>query len=587
MKILYLLLLLTFLVNAQTLKEVNMNMRNAFSLGDYKAAFDFAKQAVDMSEKEFGRDSNYAAAVNNLATMYMRRFYYFDALEHYNLTLRVKDEIGKNNDYSYASTLINLGDLYRLRGLPDSAYLYYLKAGEIDKAERGADSDEYGSALINTGVMAFVMGNYNEAELKLMEAKEIREKRGMFNTLSYGALLVHIGNVLRAKGEYVRAEDYFRTAVARLSHITGNISKLYINAEKQFGELLIDMGKLMQADSALGKARYYLKTSFKETDPEYTELQILSAELFLKMGRLSKAAETAEEAFEIRKKIYRPFHPAFLNSVFVLAKVYYTQERFEEAFDLLTNFFENSLNMREIYYPSMSLDARVSFFKDYNSAISIYASLAERLIKDNGKKGELILSNFFIGNSINPVNKEKFEDPFMYSYIFNDSKNKSISDWLKLADRTGRIAMLTNEALSKWGENLDSLINVVLKERDEIGKTQPEFAAYFKNFQKSWKDFRDSADHETSIFYLVKFPADPGSLISVYKIGAVTMQIKGKNPPMYREIAVVNNENEISQEMVLKIAAEVKSFSKDAINFNFAGNDENLVEKVKEILFKQ
>jgi len=171
-----------------------------------------------------------AALLYQKGTIYLLKSAFSDALEHYQQSLTLYEEIGSIHD---AVGVINvIGIVHNQKGDFDLALEYYQRSLELN--EKIGNELELAKALNNIGTIYYDQGNLEEAlehyELSLGLREDLGNKQDVAHSFN------NIGEVHLRRGDLNNALDYFRRSLKLLeeignkhgiSHSLKNIGEVY------------------------------------------------------------------------------------------------------------------------------------------------------------------------------------------------------------------------------------------------------------------------------------------------------------------------------------------------------------------------
>jgi len=184
-------------------------------LGNFTQAGQFFCRAMEVSAKVWGEESNnYAASLNNVASVYISEGRYDEAIEKSEEALRIGEKtIGKKHP-NYATALNNLASAYKSKGRYDEAILKLEEALRIGEKTIGKEHRDYATRLNNLGEVYRALGRFDEAIEKYKEASQIDEKSIGKEHPDYAADLNNLALVYEAQDKYKEALDLYEEALS-------------------------------------------------------------------------------------------------------------------------------------------------------------------------------------------------------------------------------------------------------------------------------------------------------------------------------------------------------------------------------------
>jgi tetratricopeptide (TPR) repeat protein len=157
----------------------------------------------------------FASSLNNIGAIYKSKGNISEALEYYQKSLKIKEEMG--NKLGVAGTLNNIGTIYKSQGNISRAMEYYQKSLQI-KLEIG-DKEGVATLLNNIGFIYADRGDIPRALEHLQKSLKIREEIG--NKAGVANSLNNIGAIYSHQGDVSVALEYYQKSL-KLEEESGN-----------------------------------------------------------------------------------------------------------------------------------------------------------------------------------------------------------------------------------------------------------------------------------------------------------------------------------------------------------------------------
>ena len=204
---------------------------------DPQKSLALALQAKDLAEK-IGFQKGAAYAYKNIGLAYLVQGNYVEALQNYQLSLKIFEAI--KFDEGIANLLGNIGVVYYYQSDNVKALDYYLRSLKI--AERTGNKLRIMSMLNNVGaIYGLKSATYDKALVYYLQALPLCEELGDKDAL--GSISVNVGDIYSDKGDYEKALDYFNRALKAYSSNPEGLP----NAYNAIGKLYLKQGKYQQA----------------------------------------------------------------------------------------------------------------------------------------------------------------------------------------------------------------------------------------------------------------------------------------------------------------------------------------------------
>ena len=176
------------------------------SLGDYQKAIDYYQQSLQIFE-EIGERSGIAKSFNNLGSAYNFLGEYQEAINYHQQSLQIFEEIGERS--GIAASLGNLGNAYRSLRDYEKAIDYYQQS--LQMFEEIGERSGIANSLCNLGSAYKSLRDYQKAinyyQQSLQIFEEIGERSGI--AISFN----NLGSAYDSLGKYQRAIDYYQQSM--------------------------------------------------------------------------------------------------------------------------------------------------------------------------------------------------------------------------------------------------------------------------------------------------------------------------------------------------------------------------------------
>ncbi len=171
--------------------------------GDYVKALENYELSIKI-EEEIGYKRGVSAALGNIGNVYVELGEYSKALEYHERSLKMSEEIGDKE--IIANSIGNIGNIYYYQGDYPKALDYYQRSFKI--IQENGDKRGIATALGNIGTVYNDQGDYPKAleyqERSLKIYQEFGDKRGIASALN------SIGNIYDNQVDYPKALEYYQ-----------------------------------------------------------------------------------------------------------------------------------------------------------------------------------------------------------------------------------------------------------------------------------------------------------------------------------------------------------------------------------------
>lgn len=334
------------LFEAHTLREKAANLRSA---GKYDESLRLTTRALEISEKELGKDHIFVARIlDDLGSTQTEK-------GNYQVVLPLLQRAYSINEKTLGTEHPQTVESYK------SIAAYYQKTREYAAAEKayreivetcervfGKEHKILASALSGLGLLMIDLEDTAQAENIVQRARRIAEKYFDSNSLTMRNIVNQLGIIYLVRKEYDKAGQNFQK-VLEISEKMGitespgyyasllNLAIIYVNQKEYKKALEMDERALIMGEKMFGKE-----------SPNVGILLNNIANIYKATGNYEKALEIQRQAFDIGEKSVGPSHRLMMLVIANIAKIYAAQgdianavayqklwdERFEKAISL-------------------------------------------------------------------------------------------------------------------------------------------------------------------------------------------------------------------------------------------------------------
>ncbi|GAA5520094.1 hypothetical protein Asal01_00024 [Fodinibius salicampi] len=215
--------------------EILLKLSDQVRRSDMEAAIDYARKAVDLSERVAGEELR-GESHRNLGRLLSMNGKHPVGLQHLSEAKRIFEQIGAQD--KIVATLENVGALYRRQGDYSTALEYYYDA--LDLKEKQNNETDLPHTLINIGYINEKLGQMSKAISFYERALEISQRNDNPNDIAINA--VQLSNAYDSIGDNDQALEIMNIALDASKRLPGEhamasilleISELYRN-EKSY-----------------------------------------------------------------------------------------------------------------------------------------------------------------------------------------------------------------------------------------------------------------------------------------------------------------------------------------------------------------
>jgi tetratricopeptide (TPR) repeat protein len=329
---------------------------------NYRQALEYYDKSLKIME-EINDKQGIASSYNNIGNIYLNQGNYSKALEYNFKSLKIREEIGDKQ--GIARTYNNIGSIYTNQSNYSRALEYYDKSLKI--MEEINDKQGIASSYNNIGIIYYEQGNYSKAleyyfkSLKIQE--EINDKQGIANSYN------NIGLIYANQGNYSKAlEHYFNSLKIReeigdkqgIADSYNNIGLIYVN-QGNYSKALEHYFNSLKIQEEIGD-KQGIANSYSNIGSIYAD-----------QSDYSKALEYFSKGLEIDKEIGdQEFISASLSSI---AQIYLNEKNYQKAKEYAINGLQiakeigNTLRIKEA---SQTLYETYKHLKQYKDALEMF-----------------------------------------------------------------------------------------------------------------------------------------------------------------------------------------------------------------------
>ena len=297
---------------AQTWEELNKQVTELYSKGQYENAIPVVQKAIEAAGKEFGEQHlNYTASLYNLGTIYFNLAQYKNAESLFIQAKEIFEKTTAENNLDYCNVLNNLGVLYERTGQYEKAEPLDLQALELRKKLLGENDPVYAQSLSNLSMLYVNIGQYEKGERLNIQAMEIQKKTLGENHPEYVTSIVNLAFLYKSMGQYEKAESLYIEAKEIKEKLVGKNHADYGQILNNLGVMYSEMGQFEKAEPALIQAMGIRQKALGENHPHFATSLNNLARLYERMGQYEKAKPLYIQTRVIREKIIGKTHPDY------------------------------------------------------------------------------------------------------------------------------------------------------------------------------------------------------------------------------------------------------------------------------------
>jgi CHAT domain-containing protein/Tfp pilus assembly protein PilF len=564
-------------VFAQSRKEMVDSAYTYIEKRDLKRAMVFAEKALELSEKEFGKKSDfYAKALDLVGHVQNYSGNYESAIEWYEKASAVKREALSKDDPSLATTLNNISYCYQKLGLYRQAQPALEEALEIKRKTVGENDTSYATSLHNLGQLYISSAEYEKAEQIYIQALDIKRKQYGETHPSIAKSLVNLGIVYLKLGNFPKAEPLFEQAIEILKKSGKSEDIESISISLQLADIYLKLGKNAEAEKILTQSRN-LKNFSGETaqidyanvlynlaiidwsqknyasaakllEDAYSAMEQHTAHplfadilnglgiLYSYTGKLEQSLEFLQNAVELRKQLYGVRHPDYATAIHNLAGVEKSMGKYEQAESHYREAFRLYIQQIHDYFPFLSESEKSQFYFNIKERFDLFNCYVLQRWRDNpaiaadmcdfqiATKSLLLSSSLKVRNTIHSSGKKELIEKF--------------EQWRSLREELARLYRMSGAELKQSKKNIAELENKANALEKEISKQCSIFNEIYNQKHITWRDIQKTLESDEAVVEIVRFNFfDQGWTDSVY----YAFLIITKETTKYPELVIISN----------------------------------------------
>ncbi len=291
-------------------------------LGNRDSTFFYLNKSVELFEEYHAMHPDYAMSLNNLGILYKTMGDYKAAEPFYKQALEIyKKTLGEEHP-DYAISLNSMGALYSKMDEYLLAENYYKQAIEILTNESSEEKGLLAMVINNLGDLYLKMGAYESAEKCFEHALEYKLKNRNGGRASIAVSYNSLGNLNKIIGEYKKAESYYDSTLEIRLDVLGKRHPEFAMSLKNLGELYLEIGKYDAAENLFKQALEIYKNAFVDLHPDYATILNSLGILYKSIGNFDEAENNYLKALEIRKETIGERHTDYASNLNSLGALY-------------------------------------------------------------------------------------------------------------------------------------------------------------------------------------------------------------------------------------------------------------------------
>ncbi len=311
--------------------------------GDYSKALEFYQKSLAIYEEVLGtKHPSTVTSYDNIGMVYQAKREYDKALEFYQKSLATYEEVLGIKHHNTAASYNNIGGVYYAKEKYDKALEFYQKSRAIYEEVLGTKHHNTAASYNNIGLVYKFKGEYDKAlefyQKSLATYEEVLGIKHPNTATSYD----NIGMVYQAKGEYDKALEFYQKSLAIHEEVLGIKHPSTVQSYNNIGMVYYAKEKYDEALELYKKSRAIyeevLGIKHPDTAKSYNDIGIV----YQAKGEHNEALKYHQKALAIREKVLGLEHPDTAANYNNIGMVYYAKEKYDKALE----FYQKS---RAIY----------------------------------------------------------------------------------------------------------------------------------------------------------------------------------------------------------------------------------------------
>jgi CHAT domain-containing protein len=523
------------------LDSIGKELRNEY---DFAPAEIYLKKALQVAEKQNGKDSLYANSSNQLGLLYDYQAMYNKAEPLWLEAKEIQEKILGKEHPSYASSCYNLASLYTDQGLYQKAEPLYIEAKKIQEKTLGKENSQYANMCNSLAILYYNQNLYQKAEPLYIEAIEIQERIAGKDNNSYAMSCNNLASLYTYQGLFQKAEPLYIEAKKIQEKILGKDNPNYAMSCNNLANLYSYQGLFQKAEPLYIEAKEIYEKALGKEHPYYAAACNNSAFLYMQLGLYQKAELLYIEAKEIHEKTLGKEHPSYAESCNSLAILYYGQGLYQKAEPLYLEAIQNKKRQINLLFPTLSELEKQEYFFGTTYFFSSFLDFATQYYDKEYPKNKKVSQELF--------NQQLFTKGIIFS---STQKMKN-----QISSSNDSVLINQYEEWKKQKEEYIYLFQTPIKERDstldlmqlasqinelerEISKKSETFKANTIQKEYIWQDVKQTLSEDEvaiEIIRLVREDVMYNPVDTVYVALLITKQTK-ESP----ELFVLEDGNEL------------------------------------------
>lgn len=458
------------------------------SLHDFTKAFDFYSKALDVTEKQVGKEHyDYANIVGNIGNLYADFGMFHKASPYFYNALHIVEKVVGVSSLEYAQRLNDIGWMFQYEGDFTQSEKYYRRALSIKDSVVGKQHPTYWKTLNNIGLLQHTLGNYVAAQETFTQLIQLIPESMQGNFPEYGNYINSLGSVLLDREELSAAEIQFKKALEFYGR--------YYGKDPNYSRVLNNLGLLYFKRKSFARAKeYYTKSlTILEQNSKANPLDVAIS--YNNLGELysfQQSFDTAQflftKALQFIQTELSPYHPYVWtiqsNQLLLLHRKGETYKACIQAKEFVTYTLE-------MYYKQLSFlshTEQLSYYRKLSDFFDFYFSIASTQVTLHPELvGDIWNVSIATKSLVTDFNKRL---KLAIEREGNPEVKRKFADWQTTVQLLATYYNYSTAQLKQQGVPLDSIENRVTLLEKELMTLSKQFDLVKKTPTTNWKDIQ-------------------------------------------------------------------------------------------------
>jgi CHAT domain-containing protein len=490
-------------------------------------------EAKEVREKVLGKENiDYANSCNNLAILYVDQGVYEKAEALHLEAKEIREKILGKEHSSYAASCSGLAVLYDYQGLYQKAEYLYLEAKTIQEKTLGKEHPDYASSCNSLAASYWYQGLYQKAEPLFLESKAIYEKILGKEHPRYALSCTNLANLYEKQDLYQKAESLYLEAKDLHEKIFGKEHFKYANSCNGLATVYFRQGLYQKVEPLFLESKAINEKTLGKEHPDYALSCNNLAALYIIQGLYQKAEYLQIEAKAIQEKILGQQHPDYAMSCTNLALIYDEQSFYQKAEPLYKEVLQNKEDEIKLLFPTLSETEKQEYFSSISVYFSNFMGFATKYYSKNKKISQDLFNQQLFTKGIIFSSTQKMKNQIMSS---NDSV--LINQYEEWKTQKENYISLFQTPISERDSTIDlkKIASQINELEREISKKSELFKENTTQKEYTWQDAKQTLSKNEAaieIIRLVKNNNQDKPIDTVYVALIITEKTK-ESPELF------------------------------------------------------